>query len=95
MGTRNAGATVSLMTVDTESRENPSAACSHVAIDETTMVSTDVINEALNHVHGSARDTEVVSDCPIVLQLAELNFIDLNIGGDDHTLWRGLDDASS
>ena len=64
---RNTGATVSLMTINTgsvESRENPTAACSHVAIDETTMVSTDAINEALNPVHGSARDTGVV---PMVL----------------------------
>ena len=34
-------------------------------------------------------------DGPIVLHLAELNFIDLNLGGDDHTLWRGLDDGGS
>jgi len=95
---RNTSATVSLMTVDTgsvESRENPTAACSHVAIDDTTMVASAVSNEASNPVHGSARDTDVVPDGPIILHLAELNFIDLNIGGDDHTLWRGLDDAGS
>ena len=95
---RNTGTTVSLMTVDTgsvESRENPTAACSHVAIDDTTMVASAVSNEASNPVHGSARDTDVVPDGPIILHLAELNFIDLNVGGDDHMLCRGLDDAGS
>jgi len=92
----NTGATVSLMTVDTVAagnRGNPTAACNHVAIDETT-VSANGISEASNCVHAGARNT-AVPDGPIVLRLAELNFLDINVAGDDHTLYRGLDDAGS
>ena len=94
------GATGSSMTVETgmdrpaNQRENPTAARSHVAIDETT-VSANGISEASNSVHVGARDT-AVPDGPIVLRLAELNFIELNLAGDDHNnVWRGTDDASS
>jgi hypothetical protein len=82
------------MTVDTVAagdRGKPTAACNHVAIDETT-VSASGISEESNCVHAGARDT-VVPDGPIVLRLAELNFLDINVAGDDHPLWRGLDDA--
>src|SRR5208282_4156108 len=90
----NTGATVSVMTVYTVAagnRGNPTAARNHVAIDETT-VSANCISEASNCVYAGARDT-VVPDGPIVLRLAELNFLDINVAGDDHTLWRRLDDA--
>ena len=93
------GATGSSMTVETgmdrpaNQRENPTAARSHVAIDETT-VSANGISEASNSVHAGARNT-VVPDGPIVLRPAELNFLEPTVGGGDHTLCRGLDDASS
>ena len=41
------------------------------------------------------RRRTVVLDGPIVLRLAELNFLDINVAGDNHTLWRGLNDAGS
>ena len=100
------GATVSSLIVDTcmDSDDyrpvNQSMAatveCNHIAIDEsdTSMTVSGVSNKSIT-IHDSEMDIAGVNNTNNVVRLAELNFVDLNVGGDDNTVWKSLNDNGS
>ena len=78
------------------------AACSQIAINETdTSMTVSGVSDkwgATNAnpsitVNESDRDIAGVDHTKNILRLAELNFINLNVGTDDNTVWRALDDG--
>ena len=108
------GATVSSMTVDAGMGSDDhrpvnqsvaaTAACSHIAINETdTSMTVSGVSDkwgATNAnpsitVNESDRDIAGVDHTKNILRLAGLNFINVNVGTDDNTIWKALDDGGS